>query len=103
MTRPRFFYVAQEIARLKEIPLETVIETTEQNAKDIYRIPDKKGICLQMQTDPPFFARYPSVPGKKISRIYFAAHIIKLFIHAVGDNQIRFLFKHVQVPAGRYA
>jgi Tat protein secretion system quality control protein TatD with DNase activity len=30
--------VAQEIARLKEIPLETVIETTEQNAKDIYRI-----------------------------------------------------------------
>lgn len=34
----KVFYVAQEIARLKEIPLETVIETTEKNAKDIYRI-----------------------------------------------------------------
>lgn len=34
----KVFYVAEEIARLKGISLDTVIETTEKNAKDIYRI-----------------------------------------------------------------
>ena len=31
-------YVAQEIARLKELPLETVVSQTRQNALDIYGI-----------------------------------------------------------------
>lgn len=31
-------YVAEEIARLKELPVETVIEATRKNALDIYRI-----------------------------------------------------------------